>query len=283
MKPQLDCIPCLVKNAFNVANLSTDDEDLKREILNRVLQQMASLDWDRPPTFTAWQSYQIASEISGNPNPYQAEKQNSISLAWKLLEALKKDYGNKLDDFTQRLKLAIAGNVLDYSIYGDLNLDLAMEVIVQALEKPIDNDAISRLKQEIDNAGSILYLLDNAGESVYDSFFIEPFKHKVTLGVRGLPASNDVTYEDLEPSGLDGIPVVDNATNLPGVIPEFSPPAMLDALKNADLIIAKGQGNFESLNETDYPIVFLFMAKCPAVCRVINAAPQSLQVLFNQP
>ena len=153
-----------------------------------------------------------------------------------------------------------------------------MKSVSEAFEKPIDTAAIGRLETLMDNAKKILYLLDNAGEAVFDSVLMEPYRDKITVGVRGVPASNDMTRRELEASGLGGYPVIDNGTCLPGVIPEFVSDEMRKALGEADLVIAKGQGNFECLNETPYPLAFLFMAKCPVVVKLLKTQMRSLQV-----
>ena len=278
MKTSLDCLPCLLNNALNVARFSTPDEMAQKAIMMDVMAMMSQLDMRQAPPYTAWRTNEIAWRHSGGVDAYIPQKDRSTEMAWKLLESLKESPNYQPDSFEWRVRLAVAGNIIDFSIFWDLDIRDAMKSVAEAFEKPIDSAAISRLETLMAKAKKILYLLDNAGEAVFDSMLMEPYRDKITVGVRGLPASNDMTQRELAASGLGGYPVIDNGTCLPGVIPEFVGDEMRNALDEADLVIAKGQGNFECLNETPYPLAFLFMAKCPVVVKLLQTEMRSLQV-----
>ena len=127
----------------------------------------------------------------------------------------------------------------------------------------------------------ILYVLDNCGEAVFDRVFMEPYREKIVLGVRGCNVFNDVTREDLKDCGLEGFTkgVVSNGPEgYPGVILQEASEDFLKEFNSADLVISKGQGNFETLSDSTAPIAFLFLAKCPVVLREINAELHSIQV-----
>ena len=137
----------------------------------------------------------------------------------------------------------------------------------------------------MDAAKSILWIFDNCGEAVFDRLLMEPYRSKITLAVRGRPAFNDMTRKELLESGYrEGFAaggVVSNDDGVPGVVDATCGEAFRAAFGAADLVVAKGQANFETMNErTDTPIAFLFLAKCPVVCRAIGAAPKTIQVLF---
>ena len=268
----------MLNNALNVARFSTTDETAQKAIMMDVMAMMSQLDMRQAPPYTAWRTNEIAWRHSGGVDAYIPQKDRSTDMAWKLLETLKESPNYKPDSFEWRVRLAVAGNIIDFSIFWDLDIRDAMKSVAEAFEKPIDTAAIGRLEMLMDNAKKILYLLDNAGEAVFDSMLMEPYRDKITIGVRGMPASNDMTRRELAASGLGGYPVIDNGTCLPGVIPEFVSDDMRKALDEADLVIAKGQGNFECLNETPYPLAFLFMAKCPVVVKLLNTEMRALQV-----
>jgi hypothetical protein len=141
----------------------------------------------------------------------------------------------------------------------------------------------------MDEARSILWIFDNCGEAVFDRPLMEPYRSKITLAVRGKPAFNDMTRAELAasgyPEGFAGGGVVSNDDGVPGVVDASCGEAFRAAFDAADLVIAKGQANFETMNErTDKPIAFLFLAKCPVVCRAIGAEPGTIQVrLHNVP
>ena len=281
MKTTLDCLPCLLNNALNIARFSTSDEMAQKSIMMDVMSMMSQSDMRQPPSYMAWHTIEIAGRHSGGVDMYAQQKDRSTEMAWKLLESLKETPNYRPDSFEWRVRLAVAGNILDFGIFWDLDIREAIKSVSEAFEKSIDLAAINRLETLMSKAKKILYLLDNAGEAVFDNVLMEPYRDKITIGVRGLPTFNDMTRRELAASGLDGYPVIDNGSCLPGVIPEFAGDEMRKALSEADLVIAKGQGNFECLNETPYPLAFLFMAKCPVVVKLLNAEMRSLQVLIS--
>lgn len=118
--------------------------------------------------------------------------------------------------------LAVSGNVLDFQVYADLNLEDALQVMEEAFVKPVDRMAVAELKRRMDAAKKILWVFDNCGEIVFDRLFLSPYREKVTLAVRGKPAFNDVTRAELAESGYGddfaGGGVIDNESGLPGVI-----------------------------------------------------------------
>ena len=208
----------------------------------------------------------------------------------------------EMSEFEKRLRLAIAGNILDFSIYADLDIAAAMETMKEAFTKPIcgtlaassadaqervpPSDIVVELKRRMDAAKSILWIFDNCGEAVFDRLLIEPYREKITLAVRGKPAFNDLTRAELAesgyPEGFAAGGVVSNDDGVPGVVDATCGDAFRAAFSRADLIVAKGQANFETMSDrTDKPIAFLFLAKCPVVCREVGAHPQTIQVILR--
>ena len=346
MRACLDCLPCLARNAIELARRSArGDAALEGRIAAegmRILGAAAEAGYPLPPPCYARQLIDNALEMCGGavPDPWSEEKKTSTELALMLMERLDEIPGWAQDavavnsdppvaaggtqfiasDFEKRLRLAIAGNILDFSIYADLDIAAAMETMAEAFKKPIcgghgvpalpggaagglqlaatetdaincvpPGDVLAELKRRMDEAKSILWIFDNCGEAVFDRLLMEPYRDKITLAVRGKPAFNDMTRAELEPSGLlpsdlykCGGKIVSNDDGVPGVVDETCGEEFRAAFSSADLIIAKGQANFETMSErTDKPIAFLFLAKCPVVCRAIGAEPKTIQVIFN--
>ena len=153
-------------------------------------------------------------------------------------------------------------------------------LVKSAFDKKIDINAVKELEDAVKNAGKILYILDNCGEANLDAVFMEKFKEKVTLAVRGNPVFNDVTKNDLADAGLSSYPFAEIPGTLPGLVVEKSSGNFRKIFDEADLVIAKGQGNFETMNEyKGKKISFLFLAKCPVVTKLLKAEPLSLQVI----
>ena len=312
MRACLDCLPCLARNATELARRSArGDAVLEGRIAAegmRILGAAAEAGYPLPPPCYARQLIDNALAMSGGavPDPWAEEKKTSTELALKLMARLDEIPGWARDavavkcdppvtaggtqfiasEFEKRLRLAIAGNILDFSIYADLDIAAAMETMATAFTKPVDTAAVAELKRRMDAAKSILWIFDNCGEAVFDRLLMEPYREKITLAVRGKPAFNDLTRAELAESGYpDGYAaggVVSNDDGVPGVVDATCGTAFRAAFSRADLIIAKGQANFETMSaRTDKPIAFLFLAKCPVVCREVGAQPQTIQVVLH--
>ena len=292
MKACLDCLPCLARNAIELARRSArGDAALEGRIAAegmRILGAAAEAGYPLPPPCYARQLIDNVLAMSGGavPDPWAEEKKTSTELAFKLMARLDEIPGWDPNRFESCLRLAIAGNILDFSIYADLDIAAAMETMATAFTKPVDTAAVAELKRRMDAAKSILWIFDNCGEAVFDRLLMEPYREKITLAVRGKPAFNDLTRAELAESGYpDGYAaggVVSNDDGVPGVVDATCGTAFRAAFSRADLIIAKGQANFETMSaRTDKPIAFLFLAKCPVVCREVGAQPQTIQVVLH--
>ena len=289
MRTCLDCLPCLAKNATELARRSAGgDAALEAKIAATGLEILGAAATDGyplpPPCYARRLIDNALSQSKGAvPDPWAAEKKTSTELALNLMARLPGLPGWDPGSFESRVRLAAAGNILDFSIYADLDIAAAMETMATAFTKPVDKAAIATLKAKMDSAKSILWIFDNCGEAVFDRLLLEPYRDKLTLAVRGKPAFNDLTRAELVESGYPedfaAGGVVSNDDGIPGVVDATCGKSFREAFGSADLIVAKGQANFETMNErTDRSIAFLFLAKCPVVCRTIGAEPRSIQI-----
>ena len=292
MKACPDCLPCLARNAVELARRSArGDAALEARIASegmRILADAAGEGFALSPPCYARKLIDnaLASCGGGVPDPWASEKNTSTELALKLMSRLEEVPGWDAESFESRLRLAVAGNILDFSIYADIDIAAAMGQMATAFTKPIDMAAVDALKRCMDEAKSILWIFDNCGEAVFDRLLMEPYRNKITLAVRGKPAFNDMTRAELTASGYsDGFAaggVVSNDDGVPGVVDETCGETFRAAFAAADLVVAKGQANFETMNErADKPMAFLFLAKCPVVCRAVGAEPKTIQVLLR--
>jgi len=165
--------------------------------------------------------------------------------------------------------LAIAGNIIDFGVKTSLTASDLQETIAQSLNGHFNNNQIQEFRDAVRRAENILYLADNAGEIVFDRLLIERLPiEKITVVVKGTPVINDATMEDANIAGLTRIvEVIDNGSDAPGTILESCCKYFKDRFEKADLIIAKGQGNYETLSEIDKNIFFVLKAKCPVIAR----------------
>ena len=140
---------------------------------------------------------------------------------------------------------------------------------------------MDELRRRMESAVKIVYILDNCGEAVIDRLLIELFPRKITVAVRGRAILNDVTREDALASGLDFVPIVDTGDNTPGVSLPHCSAEFLATLRSVDLVIAKGQGNFESMGEEfrDRPTFYLLRTKCAVICEQLGAELNTIQIL----
>jgi len=168
------------------------------------------------------------------------------------------------DPFGLAVRLSIAGNVIDLGVDGGITESIARQSIKNTLHEPFEGDT-NELKQSIDAADRILYLADNAGEIVFDRLLIEQMPtDRVTLVVRGGPILNDATIEDARSAGMcELVEVIDNGSDAPGTVLEDCSEAFRKRFAQANLVISKGQGNFETLSDNQANISFMFKVKCP--------------------
>lgn len=178
---------------------------------------------------------------------------------------MKEKLRNSEDSLETAIRIAIAGNVIDMGIGKSFN-------IFEDLEKILVQDFgifhLEQFKDKLSRVESILYLGDNAGESVFDRILIEELGKDVVYVVRDSPVLNDVTYEDAVDSGLGEVSeIISSGSNAPGTILKKCKPDFIERFNQAEMIISKGQGNYETLSETKQSIFFLLKTKCKVIAR----------------
>ena len=282
MKIYLDCIPCFIRQALDAARMATNDESLHEKMLRDILQLTAKMDLFENPPVIGQHIHRQLRELTGNNDPYAAVKKRFNQMALDMLPELNAKLSSAEDPFTAAVRLAITGNIIDFGPKGNITQDEALEAIVHALSGPFSGD-INEFRDELAQAKKILYLADNAGEIVFDRLLIEQLLPKdITLAVRGAPVINDATLEDAKAAGLmEVIRIVDNGSDGPGTILDDCSETFLRLFHEADLIIAKGQGNFETLSDANANIFFLFKVKCPVIGAHVGL-PTGLQVLLKR-
>lgn len=277
MKSNLECILCYGRGALFLTERFNLNEEKKEALIRALLREIADSNFNDPPPINARRTHEILFSFTGEADPFREEKERSTLYAKKLLEQLPQDPDfPALDSFETRVRLAIAGNIIDYGVNAHFDLDSAKEQIRTALKEDLEEDAVPRLHNAMKKAKNILYITDNCGEAVFDTLLMGEFKEKIICAVRGRPTLNDVTRAEAIPSGLDQVctKLIDTGDNTPGIDLKRSSAEFLEAYRKADLILAKGQGNFETLcEEKEKCIFFLFRAKCPVVAQRAGGVP----------
>ena len=269
MKTFLDCIPCFVRQALDSAKLATDDEQIHEQVVREALRLAADLDMSQSPPAIGQKIHRLIRRLIGDNDPYQRIKEQFNNLALKLYPELEKRVTESEDPFATAVRLSIAGNIIDFGVKTSLTESDVEKTIEQSLLDHFDDNQIQGFKEAVTQAEKILYLADNAGEIVFDRLLIEQLPVKrVTVVVKGEPVINDATMQDAVTAGLDKIvEVIDNGSDAPGTILESCSQSFRDRFDKADLIIAKGQGNYETLSDIDKNIFFVLKAKCPVIAR----------------
>lgn len=276
MKTSIDCIPCFVRQALQATRFVSVYPSVHEGVLREILRCLAALDLDQPPPLVGQMIHRKLRELTGNHDPYKDIKERHNRLALGLLPELREKVKRSSDPLKTSVRLAITGNIVDLGAKSGLTEDEVRSSIARTLSEPFHVD-IEHLRREIDRASSILYLADNAGEIVFDRLLIEELPlERVTVAVRGGPVINDATMDDACAAGLHEIVrVIDNGSDAPGTILDDCSLEFQRHFNEADLIIAKGQGNYETLSEESANIFFLFRIKCSVVASHTGFEPET--------
>jgi uncharacterized protein with ATP-grasp and redox domains len=273
MKAYLDCLPCLMSQALRAARAVTDDEEVHRRVLNAVAGMIPNLSLGLTPPEITQQGYRLIYQIIGDSDPFLRAKAEANQMALALYPRLKKVLADSRDSLLTACKLAIAGNSIDFG--PDFNWGNVGDIVNTALSSPLAINDYEKLRDGITNSRHILYLGDNAGEIVFDRLLIEEFHQvaqlDVTFVVRERPIINDATLDDALAVGMDRVAgVVSSGSDAPATILSQCSAEMLGYYRSADVIIAKGQGNYEALDGEEDNIFFLLRAKCPLLAEMLG-------------
>ncbi|MBO5763013.1 MAG: DUF89 family protein [Lentisphaeria bacterium] len=280
MKITSDCYECILRQVVPLARKSGSEEKTRR-LVREMLAMIGSVPPETTPPEIAAELHKILFADTGHRDLFREEKDISTQIALQLLPEMQQLAASAEDPFAAAVKLAIGGNIIDYGCNPDFDLQMAERLIREVPDLPVDRGALEKLWQRIEEADSIFYILDNCGEAVLDRLLLEYCRGKVTIGVRGKAIYNDVTVREAEMSGLTDFPVIHTGDMTPGVSSYGTSAEFQRAMRSADLVIAKGQGNFESLDEYDRPIAYLFRVKCKVIARLLQQEFHSLQVILR--
>ncbi len=272
MRTYFDCIPCFVRQSLDAVRLMTSDESIHEHVVRNILRLAADLDMSQSPPVMGQKIHRLIRELVGMEDPYHKIKKQFNELALKLYSELRKLIIESEDPLETAIRLAIAGNIIDFGFNSKLQESELEKTISECLVAEFSGMQLKPFQQALNEAEEILYIADNAGEIIFDRLLIEQLPYeKVTVAVKGKPVINDATMEDAEVAGLTRIvEVIDNGSDAPGTILESCSRYFRDRFARADLVIAKGQGNYETLSEVNKNIFFILKAKCPVIARDLD-------------
>ena len=265
--------------AYRAASHATNDEKLIRRILDEAGCMLKEISMDGSPPETGEILCRKIHEITNVQDPYKDIKQQNIKEALSIYSDLKERVRNSEDPLETAIRIAIAGNVIDMGIGRTYNI---FEDLKKILVQDFGIFDIDDFKEKLSKVKSILYLGDNAGESVLDKILIEELNKPVIYVVRDIPVLNDATHEDAVDSGLDEVAeIISSGSTAPGTILNKCKPEFIKRFNEAEMIISKGQGNYETLSENNQSIFFLLKAKCNVIARDLRVAKGDIILKFK--
>ena len=268
MKTFLDCLPCMMDQALRAGRIATDDERIIKKLLDSVGAMMKDIPLENTPPETGEIIYRKVREITGVTDPYKEVKKANIEEALSLYPELKKIVEESDNSLLTAIRIAIAGNVIDLGVNKKFNL---VEDVRKILKQDFAILDFEKFEKQLKIADSVLYLGDNAGESVFDKILIEELNKPVTYVVREIPVINDVTEEDAIASGINEVAeIISSGTTAPAVILRLCNNEFIERFNNSKMIISKGQGNYEGLSDVNQPVFFLLKAKCFVIANDLN-------------
>lgn len=281
MRTYLDCIPCFFRQVLEGARIIQAGPKTQKQLIDDFARIIPKISLSARPPEIARFGYNLLREICPDGDPYKNIKEKSNRLALGLYEKLKNKICRSQDRLLTALELAIAGNVIDFGVKNNLSVDVELEKILAEENKYVLKKSIfhySDFRRVLRKAKNILYLADNAGEVVFDRVLIEEIKRIypdkiVYYAVKERPIINDALVEDAKECRIHKITqVISNGTDVPGTILGLCSKEFKGIYKKSDMIISKGQGNFESLSPGKNYIFFLFMVKCAVVAKESGCA-----------
>jgi uncharacterized protein with ATP-grasp and redox domains len=276
LKP--DCIPCILKMSASAIRNLTDDEGVLKDLTIRILQipALQGREWNIPSPEVIKGVMTVINEAFKTNDPFQGLKAEQNRKGLELYPTLKQMVKASADPLFTAAKMAVMGNFIDLMI-SDRSIEPA-----KTLEQDLNSLSISErvfqgFKEKLQKANLLLYIGDNSGEVVFDKVLLETIKEvmdtEIVFAVRGEPALNDVTMKEAKQVGLDDlVRLVDNGQKepVPGTMLANCSDEFRGLFHQADLVVSKGGGNFDTLDEEkDHTanITFMLLAKCHPYCQ----------------
>ena len=277
MKTFKNCIPCFYKQAREAAKIAGASQSQQKIIADRLSKEIDNTSDEECPPYMGRILYQLITKVTGKKDPFKKIKQQSNKMAIELYPKLKKIVDDSKDRLLTAVMLAIVGNIIDYGAKHSFDIEKEMDALVHP-DFDIHNGHSKAIfeyddfKKALDRTDSVLYLADNSGEVVFDRILIEEMNKKVLYVVRENPIINDALKEDALFCGIDKVAeIISSGCDAPGVILRYCNKEFIGLFNSANLIISKGQGNFEALSGvTGRPIFYLFRVKCDVVAEQIG-------------
>lgn len=278
-----ECIVCVFNKYIN-----RYPEDISRsekiDFMQRVLSMMADAEKSTSIPVIVRDIDELRIEMFGYTDDYTEIKKHFNEILMEQIDSFRERIARADDPMKLAMKLALVGNYIDFGVVDHVDEAFLNQLIIEAEKKQFDEDAYIKLRADLEKGGNLLYFTDNCGEIVMDRLLMEEIKKQfpdiiISVMVRGQHTLNDATMEDAVQVGLTDMEQIDqvvgNGNNIMGTwFPEVSDEAA-ELIKNADVMIAKGQANFETMRQCGLNIYYLFLCKCDLYANMFNVARMS--------
>jgi damage-control phosphatase, subfamily I len=281
MKTYLECVPCFFKQGIESAKILGADKKIQKQIVDEIAAVIPSFPLTSSPPEMGKIIHDIIKKNLKTDDPYQGLKQTSNRVALSIYQKLKQKVDHSDDRLLTALELSIAGNIIDYGANHSVNPEKEVFKILDKerclfKKKHFQYDVF---KEKLCRSRLILFIGDNAGEIVFDKILVEEIKNlypdrHIVYAVREKPIINDVTIQDALFVGMDkAADIVSSGSVVPGTLLSQCRQEFLDLFNSANMVISKGQGNFETLSgaNNSVPVFFLLTVKCPVVGAKLDA------------
>lgn len=272
MKATADCLICLLRQALNTARALSKDENFHIHSVKKATSYVMNAPLEETPAAISKPIYKIIAKYAKIHDPFFAQKELSNNIAMQMAPTLRKIIKRSKDPLATALNIAVAGNTIDFGI-ATHNFNIAKE-INKLIKQNFSINVIDKFKNELKHIKNLLYICDNAGEIVFDMLLIEELLKNglnIKAAVKSGPIINDATMEDAEKIGLTKIvQVITTGSDDIGINWKNVSKNFLKSLKEADCIIAKGQGNFETCDNRKENFYFLLKAKCYVIADALG-------------
>jgi len=281
MRTHPECYGCVLQQAQSEMDLMGVDFDTQVSAVRQMLRILGEAEESETPPYLSNQIHAVLRDIPGYSNPYAEAKKKSNQIAFEFLDKLRGLVKQGSDLLEQGLKISAAGNIVDVLNAREFHL---WEEVEKVICQDLLGGGLENFRRMLSESTYLLYLADNAGETVFDRVFIETLDLPVIYAVKGGPILNDATLDDALAAGIDQVAeIVETGSNAPGTILKLCSREFQDIFNQAPLVLAKGQANLETIENLRENVFFLLRAKCPLIARVIESPHGSLVFKQNSP
>ncbi len=281
MKTYLECIPCFFRQVIETLKICDVDEPTRYQTVLELADKLKTFSLESSPPEIAREIHKILKKTTGDDDLFREIKIKSNNLVLSIYDRLKQKIYSSKDKLLTAVELAIVGNIIDYGVKKTLDVESEISKILDVEHKAIKATderlfEYKKFKETLINSNVVLYLADNAGEIVFDRLLIELIKSeypdkKIIFAVKEKPIINDALMKDALDCRIDEVAeLISSGSDAPGTVLSLCSDEFIRIYRSADMIISKGQGNFEALTDADRPIFFLCMVKCQVIADDIS-------------